>query len=77
MARTSKPWYRKDRKAWFVTIESERHNLGSDRKLAIQQFHELMRRPGKPAIQPALLVALVDRFLDWVEKHRSHKTYIW
>lgn len=77
MARTSKPWYRKDRKAWFVTIEGERHNLGPDRKLAHQQFHELMRRPEKPAVQPSLLVALGDRFLDWVEKHRSAKTYIW
>ena len=77
MARTSKPWYRKDRKAWFVTIEGERHNLGPDRKFAHQQFHELMRRPEKPAVQPSLLVALGDRFLDWVEKHRSAKTYIW
>ncbi len=77
MARTSKPWYRKDRKAWFVTIEGERHNLGPDRKLAHQQFHELMRRPEKPAVQPSLLVVLGDRFLDWVEKHRSAKTYIW
>ena len=77
MARTSKPWYRKDRKAWFVTIEGERHNLGPDRKLAHQQFHELMRRPEKPVVQPQLLVALSDRFLDWVEKHLSAKTYIW
>ncbi len=77
MARTSKPWYRKDRKAWFVTIEGERHNLGPDRKLAHQQFHELMRRPEKPVAQPGLLVSLVDRFFDWVEKNRSPKTYIW
>ena len=77
MARTSKPWYRKDRKQWFVTIEGERHNLGPDRKLAHQQFHELMRRPEKPVVQPSLVVALGDRFLDWVEKHRSAKTYIW
>lgn len=80
MARTPKPWFRKDRKAWFVTIKGERHNLGPDRKLAFQQFHDLMRQPERP--QPTvrsdqLVVALVDRFLDWVEKNRAADTYEW
>ena len=45
MARTSKPWWRKDRQAWFVTIDGERFNLGRYRKAAFRRFHELMGRP--------------------------------
>ena len=49
MARSAKPWYRKDRKAWFVTIDGTRHNLGSDRTEAFRQFHTLMREPKNPS----------------------------
>lgn len=77
MARTPKPWYRKDRQAWFVTINGERHNLGPDRKTAHLQFHDLMRKPYKPVVRPELVIALIDRFLDWVQKHRAVDTYIW
>lgn len=41
MARSPKPWYRRERKAWFVTIDGKRHNLGPDRKAAFKRFHEL------------------------------------
>ena len=77
MSRIAKPWYRKERKAWFVTIQGERHNLGPDRKQAFQKFHELMRQPAKPVEQPDLLIVLIDRFLEWVETNRAPDTYLW
>ena len=42
MARSPKPWFRKDRQAYFVTINGTRHNLGSVKKEADRRFHELM-----------------------------------
>ena len=77
MSRIAKPWYRKDRKAWFVTIQGERHNLGPDRKKAFQTFHDLMRQPQKPIEQPNLLIVLIDRFLEWAETNRAPDTYLW
>jgi hypothetical protein len=46
MPRDPKPWFRKDRDAWFVTINGRRFNLGSDRDAAHTRFHELMLTGG-------------------------------
>lgn len=77
MARTPKPWYRKDRKAWFVTIDGQRHNLGADRKSAFQQFHILMAQPKKRAVPSKSVAAIIDAFLEWTQKHRAKRTYEW
>ncbi len=77
MARTPKLWWRKDRRAWFVTICWARHNLGADWEEASQRFHELMAAPKKPRVGTDSVVALCDAFLDWVEKHRVTDTYRW
>ena len=77
MARSAKPWYRKDRKAWFVTIGGVRHNLGSDKAEALRQFHALMREPKHKAVQSQTFVAVADAFLEWVKKDRAADTYEW
>jgi hypothetical protein len=77
MARCPKPWVRKDRDAWFVTLDGVRRNLGPDRKEAFQRFHDLMARPEKRAVTSESLAALIDRFLDSVQKHRAPDTYDW
>ncbi len=38
MARQPKPWYRKDRDSWFVTVGGTRHNLGADKKRPLTGF---------------------------------------
>jgi hypothetical protein len=38
MARRSKPWFRKARRAWFVTINGEQHNLGPHKAEAYEPF---------------------------------------
>lgn len=77
MARTPKPWYRKDRKAWFVTIDGQRHNLGPERADAFRLFHELMARPKKRAVPSKSVAAVIDAFLEWTLKNRAKRTYDW
>lgn len=77
MARAPKPWFRKDRNAWFVTIAGKRHNLGKDRALAFQRFHQLMAEPQKQAVRSDSVAALIDLYLEWLQKNRSAGTYNW
>ncbi len=82
MARSPKPWWREDRRAWFVTIRGERHNLGSDKETAKREFHRLMaKRPDEAAaVTPSagLSVAEVfEKFLEWCQQHRAGLTYGW
>ncbi len=77
MAREPKPWYRKDRKVWCVTIHGQRHNLGRVKKTAMERFYALMRQPSRVKVVNTALVAIVDEFLDWVSRNRSAATYEW
>jgi|GEM_PF-7135284 len=71
MSRIARPWYRKDRKAWFVTIAGTRHNLGSDKAEAIRQYHALMREPKLHVVKSQSFLTIADSFLEWLEKHRA------
>jgi integrase len=75
MARRPKPWYREDRKAWFATIGGARHKLGNTKKEAFERFYALMRQPKRRKVSPHSLVAIIDEFLEWVQKHRSLANY--
>ncbi|MBC8354033.1 MAG: hypothetical protein H8E66_18720 [Planctomycetes bacterium] len=72
MARRAKPWYRADRRCWFVTVSGKRHNLGPNKKQAFARFYELMGQP-KPrrSVATKSLAELIDVFLEWTKKHRS------
>ena len=67
------PWFRADRKSYFVTIGGKQLNLHTaDKANAYKQWHELMvaadQLPQLGVNPPALdLIAL---FLEWTEKHR-------
>ncbi|MCA9231062.1 MAG: site-specific integrase [Planctomycetales bacterium] len=77
MARQPKPWYRKDRKVWCVTINGQRHTLGRNKKQAMEQFRALQRQPRRVRVATTMLVAIVDEFLDWVSRNRSEATFEW
>ena len=78
MPRDPKPWYRKDRDAWFVTINGRRFNLGPDRDAAHTRFHELMLSGGEEHRPGTLSVfALFDEFLEWNKSQRAVATYEW
>ena len=78
MSRAPKPWYRKDRKAWFVTIGGARHKLGTTKKEAMDEFYRLMNVP--KTISRATSKAfpsIADLFLEWVKNNRSPDTFEW
>ncbi len=77
MARRPKPWFRKSRDAWFVTIGGVQTNLGPDKKLAYEQFYELMGQPPSSRIDPRHVVTVINAFLDWVKQNRSPETFEW
>ena len=75
MARIPKIWWRKERKAWFVTIQGTRHNLGADKKAAVERFHQLMGKPAHKPSKSMSFVAVADAFLDWLKSHRAEGTF--
>jgi integrase len=77
MPRVPKPWYRKDRESWFVTIAGCRHNLGPDKKEAFKQFYALMQAPEPSKMSKRGFAAIADAFLDWVKANRSPHTFEW
>jgi integrase len=72
-----KPWYRPNRGVWYVTIDGRQHNLGPDREEAARRYHELMARPQPKKVAAGSVVAVIDAFLDWCQKHREPATYEW
>ena len=77
MARKPKPWFRKERQRWFVTINGQQVNLGPNKKDAERRFHKLMAQRPQPITRCDSLVAIFDLFLDWTEKNRAEGTYDW
>jgi hypothetical protein len=78
MARSAKPWFRRDRKAWFVTIDGVRHNLGPDKNEAFRKFHTLMQQQkhSGPARSRSFF-ATADALLEWLKKNRAAETFEW
>lgn len=80
MSHYPKPFFRKSRQLWYVQLNGRQFNLGPDRDEAFTRYHELMAKP-EPKVLPTtaapLVVVLCDRFLDWVQLHRSAGTYQW
>lgn len=73
-----KPFFRKSRGLWYVQLDGRQHNLGPDRDAAFTAYRDLMAQPApKPVPRANLIAAVVDRFLDWVQKNRAPDTYVW
>jgi integrase/recombinase XerD len=77
MARRPKPWFRKARRAWFVTIDGVQHNLGPEKGEAFERFFALMRQPKEQKVASRSIAAIADAYLEWVQKQRSPETYEW
>jgi hypothetical protein len=82
MCRFPKPFYRPARQLWYVQLAGKQINVGPDRETAIERYYELMADFGRGGgdQQPAatarvLMVEVIDKFLDWVLKHRSAETF--
>jgi hypothetical protein len=81
MARTARPWYWKERAAWYVTLNGKRLRLArgkANKKLAQSRFHELMLDLGaNPAPEPGrpTVVSIVEAFLAHAERHFARRSF--
>lgn len=73
MGRIAKPWYRKSKKAWYVTIGGKQVLLGRTKREAMEEFKELQRTPPTNSQH---LVVILDKYLIWVQENRP-KSYRW
>jgi site-specific recombinase XerD len=70
-----KPFYRQFTKTWYVQIGKRQINLGRDKKLAWEKYHELMTQREVVAEQFATVAQLFDVYLEWCSTRRSEGTY--
>lgn len=74
-----KPFFRASRQLWYVQLNGRQLNLGPDQAAAFQKYHALMAAPPEPrvVITSDSVVAIVDAYLEWCQKHRAAETYAW
>ncbi len=77
MAHFPKPFFKKSRGLWYVEVDRKQVNLGADRDKAFKRYHQMMVQPRERRVETTSLAAIVDEFLEWVQKHRSAETYEW
>jgi integrase len=72
-----KPWYRPARGVWYVTLDGRQYKLGTDEVEAFDRYKKLLAEPKAREIPSDSLAAVIDSFLDWVQRQRSPDTYEW
>lgn len=77
MKKFPKPWYRPARGIWYVTLDGHQHNLGPDKDEAFAAYKQLLAKPKQREIRSDSLAAVIDAFLEWVQRQRSADTYVW
>ena len=71
MPKFAKPWFRPKRGVWYVTLDGKQINLGSDRKVAFEEYARLIAVPKEQRQAPAhSLPAVIDAFLTWLKLGR-------
>jgi integrase len=79
MARTPRPWFRKQTGWWMVTLGGVQHKLVEGRenkKAARTKFHELSVLIAEaPQSSDARVADISEAFLLWSERHQSPETY--
>ncbi len=76
-----KPWFRKSRDTYYVTLNGQQINLKTnDKQQANELWHQLMAAGGVEAIQEKTsptVRELLAEFLEWKQKNSKPKTYDW
>lgn len=69
-----KPFFKKQKKAWYVHHQGKQVHLGKDKAEAFKKWHRLVA--GEEPMQPSVKVAdLLGLFLDWSEEQQAEATY--
>lgn len=74
MPRQPKPFFRKQTQSWYLQLGKRQIQLGKEEDKAWQEYYAIMagREEPSPSIR---VVALLDRFLSWVQSNRAPGTY--
>lgn len=77
MARTPKPWWWKDRNAYYTTIGGKHFRLGTNLKTAKDILkNKLSADAALPRVASGTFVCVVlEGFLAWTSDHRAKRTY--
>ncbi len=73
----AQPWYRKSRRAWFVTLDGRQIKLGKTKEEALARYRQMMAKPLVRPVASDNLLTIIDAFLEWVQRNRSPETYEW
>ena len=71
MARPSKPFFRKQTKSWYCSINGRQISLGKDREAAHKKFHTLLADQSLLSAEITTIYELSQTYLDWCEKNRK------
>ena len=71
MGRPAKPFFRKQTKSWYCSIDGRQISLGANKRAAFEKFHELMADREKLVGEFTTLYELSQIYLDWCEKNRN------
>lgn len=80
MSHFPKPFFRPSRGLWYIQIDGRQHNLGAcSEEQATERAVELKRqlKTQQKTVDSASLIAIIDAFLEWVQKNRAARTYEW
>lgn len=77
--KTPKPFFRKQTKSWYVSIDGKFHPLGKNEKEAFEQYYVLMsdRQPTGDTTPDTKVRDLLKMFLAWCKGHRDAVTHDW
>lgn len=73
--RQPKPFFRKFTKSWYVQIRGKQINLGRDKKQAWAKYQQLIASPDELDSHTTTVVALFERYLEWVAPNRAEASY--
>lgn len=80
--RSSQPWYRKSKSAWYVWIGGRLRALGKDRKAAFRRYHLLMagvepaqNQDSVPRVGRLTVQQLVEHYLVDAERRLARNTF--
>lgn len=75
MPRRPKPYFGKQTKSWYCSINGRQLPLGKDREATFERFHALMADRSQVQSELTTLYDLSQAYLDWVESNRKPATY--